>query len=75
MIHLSQSSTETIWNIVKESKTSQLNFATGDCDEHGLDNKIVSHVKAVENLLNMNESTEIFQDMTNAGVVRQNVAS
>ena len=64
MIHLSQSSTETIWNIVKESKTSQLNFATGDCDEHGLDKKIVSHVKAVENLLNMNESTEIFRDIT-----------
>ena len=64
MIHFSQSSTETIWNIVKESKTSQLNFDTGGCDEHGLDKKIVSHVKAVENLLNMNESTEIFGDIT-----------
>ena len=64
MIHLSQSSTETIWNIVKESKSSQVNFDTGACDEHGLDKKIVSHVKAVENLLNINESTEIFRDIT-----------
>ena len=64
MIHLSQSSSETIWNIVKESKSSQLNVITGDCDEHGLDDKIVSHVEAVENVLNMNESTEIFEDMT-----------
>ena len=64
MIYLSQSSTETIWNIVKESKSSQLNVITGDCDEHGLDDKIVSHVEAVENVLNMNESTEIFEDMT-----------